>query len=365
MARIKSLLTRQAVRFGTWMITPKTVKGGVGRFVLGLMMVSAPFQMVSRPPESSSRQPIATQPQSSPVVVASPVQSPALEPTLYTATTQVNTLDGDRVPQPSEVKINNGVFTVSVPFFAVREQTMVYEFDFNSKTMRQYCNNCLSQLKREDASVVPMNVDSVTPDSFSATPKEMADELGTRDFYIIRLTGDVKPPASIWVKSADKSGTVASTPQPPKDTTASSIVVTPPTQPDQAIAASRDGKNALVFAPPSNCRSAASKNAAVVKVFDQQTYISVNVNTRTADGWYVESSGCAIHESQVKLLGGSNSTPEPIAAPAPEPVQQAEPTNTMPSFSNCSEARASGYSNFATTPGSRFDRDGDGIGCES
>jgi hypothetical protein len=52
-----------------------------------------------------------------------------------------------------------------------------------------------------------------------------------------------------------------------------------------------------------------------------------------------------------------------------EPMKIAEPTapertESVPNFANCREARAAGYTNFATTPGGKYDRDGDGIGCE-
>lgn len=40
-------------------------------------------------------------------------------------------------------------------------------------------------------------------------------------------------------------------------------------------------------------------------------------------------------------------------------------SDKMPYFGNCTAARAAGWSNFTTRPGSRFDRDKDGIGCES
>jgi chromosome segregation ATPase len=62
--------------------------------------------------------------------------------------------------------------------------------------------------------------------------------------------------------------------------------------------------------------------------------------------------------------------PETMAVETSSATQAAAQTaersgEQMPYFSNCTDARNAGWSNFTTRKGSRFDRDSDGVGCES
>jgi len=61
-------------------------------------------------------------------------------------------------------------------------------------------------LPRDAAKDKPLAVNSVTPEGFAATPKGMADEVGTKDFYVLRLTGSVKP--DVWLESTEQAQTI-------------------------------------------------------------------------------------------------------------------------------------------------------------
>jgi Excalibur calcium-binding domain len=194
-----------------WMLKPQTIEGGFGRLFIGLIILNIPISMFKSLTSGYSgkiaRQPAIEQVQASPSPVASPIPSPS-PATSYEMTLQVNTTDGDRVPQPGGLEVEGGIYKASVPFEGLNasdervRQVMVYEFNFVAKTVRQYCEDCLMPLKRPDASEEALIVDSVVPEGFSVTPKEMADEIGIKDFYILRLTGSVKP--DTWLQLTEQ-----------------------------------------------------------------------------------------------------------------------------------------------------------------
>jgi len=199
------------------MFTPKTFVGGIGRLFIGLMILNVPVSMFKSltgdSSEEAAKKPEVEQVQSSPSPVATPSPSPSpVAATTYDVTLQVNTLDGDRIPQPGELEIAGDIYKASVPFEGLNNsdetvrQVMVYEFNFVAKTFRQYCEDCLMPLSRNDADEEPLVVDSVTPEGFSITPKGMADEVGTKDFYVLRLTGSVKP--DVWLESTEQAQTI-------------------------------------------------------------------------------------------------------------------------------------------------------------
>jgi Excalibur calcium-binding domain len=389
MESFKSLAKRQAIRFGRWMISPKTLKGGLGRLVIAGMIISTPGQMLSALTGGNSQRdlkaPEVEQVQPSPAVpvASSPAASPLSSPEIYDVKVQVNTIDGDKTPQDAELKVDsNGAYTITVPFQGmdyqdnIRWQARVYEFSLNNKTLLQYCEDCIIKVKRGELDSEPIVIDSVTADGFSITPKILADD-GVRNFYVIKLVTGLKEAETPWKNFLTTKEAIATdNPAPPPGQPNYSDPSHPHhgqwlnNQRNQAIAAAREGKNAVVYDPPSNCRASASKDAAVVKVFDQKTYITVDLSSRTSDGWVLETSGCAIHESQFEVLEAGEPEPEPEPSPesesSPAPAaDRTQPVNTMPSFASCKDAKAAGYSNFPTTPGNQFDRDGDGIGCES
>jgi hypothetical protein len=83
-----------------------------------------------------------------------------------------------------------------------------------------------------------------------------------------------------------------------------------------------------------------------------------------AKGW-VRGDFVSVGTSSPASSQSLSTRTEPAVEQEPETVPEEEPTEKMPVFANCKQARAAGYSNFPTTPGSQFDRDSDGIGCES
>jgi len=205
------------------MVMPKTIAGGLGRLLIGLMILNVPVSMfkslTSGYSEEIAKKPEVEQVQASPFPVAPPSPS-SVAATAYKVTLQVNTEDGDRIPQPGELEIEGDTYKASIPFEGLNaldetvRQVMVYEFNFVAKTFRQYCEDCLLPLSRNDAAEEPLVVDSITPKGFSITPKDMADELRIKDFYILQLTGSAKPDA--WLKSTEPDQTVEKPTEPQK-----------------------------------------------------------------------------------------------------------------------------------------------------
>lgn len=220
----KVTASRQGLRFRRWMLTPKTFAGGLGRLFVGVTVLSLPALMLqsltSCASEQSVEQPKVEQVQASPSPVASPSPSPSpIAATTYDVTLQVNTEDGDRLAEPGKLEIEGDIYKVSVPRGGLNaagesaQHTMVYEFNFAAKTSRQYCEDCIQPLPRDVAKDKPLIVDSVTTDSFTATPQGMADELGTKDFYVLQLTGSVKP--DVWLESSVQYQAVEQPTEPP------------------------------------------------------------------------------------------------------------------------------------------------------
>jgi Excalibur calcium-binding domain len=142
--------------------------------------------------------------------------------------------------------------------------------------------------------------------------------------------------------------------------------------------------NAVVFDPPSNCRTAPGTENTVAQVLpkgDVWLDREAPQSDRKGEAWYQEKSlGCWLHHSQVRFPDQAPPTEPtqvqpsaPIEAVQPSPViETVHPPQTSDSGSGyvpgtCKALRRMGLSRF--TPGdpnytSTRDRDGDGIACE-
>jgi hypothetical protein len=154
------------------------------------------------------------------------------------------------------------------------------------------------------------------------------------------------------------------------------VIQTAPSQSPvaSAVPVVPDVKTMYIGDPPTNLRSAPDINSAVI---GQYSIVGEAVVVKGKQGEWLEVSRGWIHQSQLvpspqlaKAIEAEKNMPESAAESGEReddrPVQgQAVTNGAFANAKNCAELEAMGISDFATEVGNKFDRDKDGIGCES
>lgn len=135
-------------------------------------------------------------------------------------------------------------------------------------------------------------------------------------------------------------------------------------------------KTMYIVDPPTNLRSAPDITGLVI---GQYSEIGEAVQVKGEQGEWLNVGKGWVHQSQlvpspelVKAIEAEKNMPETASEPGKQeaqddrPVQgQALTNGAIANAKNCEELAAIGISDFATEVGNKFDRDRDGVGCES